>query len=187
MKDKITYPNVFFCPMGEKNTDTIDINFENEEVNQKINFFKSHPEILQEVFGNEKNYPKDYSKISFWGTTPSMENIWKEMNENDLVFFSKNNQGFVYMAKIHKRIVNEDIKKEFWEIDDVKWHNVFFLKDVRKIQISTKEMNKFANYKEGYIYRGLSKLSRYWSVEFWESFSIYYYFNQSLFKKLEDE
>ncbi len=187
MESEITYPNVFFCPMGTPENDSIDIYFEPKELNKKIQFFDKNEKLLEEIYGEKNSFPDDYSKISFWGTSPNMKKVWSQMEENDLIFFSKNNEGFVYMAKIQRTLINEDIKKIFWEQDDIKWHYIIFLKDVRRINIPTKEMNKFANYGEKYIYRGLSKLARYWSIEFWESFSMYYYFNQNLFKRLEEE
>ncbi|MGY3704254.1 hypothetical protein BW731_00560 [Vagococcus martis] len=185
-----TYPSVFFCPMGDNEmiTDTVNIKYSNETFEKAKDYFKDNEEKLI-----NKYKVSSVSEVSFWGTTEGMRSVWSEMKTDDLIFFTKNGMGFVYMAKISNKFEREEaelLNKNFWNNNsnhkDLSWGLVFTLKDVRQIKISTNEMSLINGYGKRYIYRGLFKLDEKRLINFWESFPIYYFLNPEKFDKLED-
>ena len=189
MSEEKNYQNVFFFPMGEKiekNTIDIDVDGKREE------FFldKENKKILENNLEVDEFAELDYSNISFWGTSENSKALWDKMKSDDLIFFSKSNGEFIYMAKIWFKVGKEEggqiISEEFWNNSESDWCFVYFLKDMRKISITKKMMNRLIGYEEQHFFQGLFKISDERVHEFWEQFPIYYFLHQSEFKGLGD-
>lgn len=196
IKEKYPYPDVFFCPMGndERITDTVDISYKPEVYMMAKKYFSEKDNEFTNFFKKNDKNKVLLDKVSFWGTTVAMKNVWENMKTDDLIFFSKNNQGFVYMARIqgiYKGELSQEINKQFWSNNSSEkkliWEYIFILKDVRRINISSADLNIFPGYSKNFIHRGLMKMNRYWGLEFWESFPIYFMRNPKKFKELGDE
>lgn len=195
-KTSYPYPDVFFCPMGndESITDTVDIRYKPEALIKAEEYFYSEENAFINLFQKNSEGKIMLEEISFWGTTLAMRSDWEKMKPEDLVFFSKNNKGFVYMGKIldtYEGEISREINKKFWSNNSIErnmtWDLIFILKDVRRISLTLVEMNIFPDYSERFIHRGLMRMNRQWGINFWESFPIYYMMNPNKFKRLDVE
>lgn len=185
MNEVNKYPNIFFCPTGKDvDTSTIDLDLDGE----KETFFEENKNIFESLESPVQDI--DYGNLSFWGTSESSGNLWKSMKNDDLIFFSGYDGEIIYMAKIWFKVNKRHgglISKRFWDGDSQKWCLVYFLKDVRRVSISKKEINRLAGYKEANFFRGLLKMKDDRVFEFFEKFALYYLYHQVEFKRLEEE
>lgn len=181
------YPNIFFCPIG-KDVDKSTI--ELELAGEKEDFLKRNRESFRSIDSLFKDAEYEYNKLSFWGTSENSKRLWDLMESEDLIFFSRHDGEIIYMAKIWKKVskkAGQSISEKFWKDDGQKWCLVYFLKDVRRVSISKKKMNRLAGYREGNYFRGLFKMKDELVFDFFEKFSLYYFYHQSEFKRLEEE
>lgn len=99
---------------------------------------------LQELFSD--------GKIRIWGTAESNKSTWDSINPGDYVLFYKRGR-YVYCAEIVLKMDNEKLAKTIWgEYENGEtWSLVFFVKNIRPIQISREKFNMIAGYDADFI------------------------------------
>ena len=112
---------------------------------------------------------------SIWGVTPSEINIkkWDRITKGDVTLFSKS--GGIYASgvttyKIHNRnlalkLWNKNAKGDTWEY-------IYFIDEVKKLNISYSSFNKVIGYKENFIIQGFNVLDEIKSKLLFDAFGL---------------
>lgn len=143
-------PRIFVAPRsGEQSTKNFEKTIEGD-------YKKSE---LQHLFTIEdKNELKNVETLMIWGNKPSLKSRWEKMRKDDWVLFYQH--GIItYAGRLLYKTHNKKIADELWgsqRTNDgklISWEYVFFIKDLRRVQIPYKIMAKFAEYR-GSIVQG---------------------------------
>lgn len=108
---------------------------------------------LEDIFPNKK--------VRIWGTRSTLRNIWESLDEGDyVVFYSANYYAFA--AEAVYKTVNEKLARKVW--GEYKtgetWNYVFFVKNVRELNMDRKEFNKKIGYPEKFVPRGFMRVAK---------------------------
>jgi hypothetical protein len=105
--------------------------------------------------------PTEYNELSkifpennclIWGIKDGKKNRnlskYKKMKREDIVFFFKNQKIFSY-GKIKYLIINRSLATSLWnvDVDGKTWPNIYFLKEVNKVNISQLDFNSQIGWK----------------------------------------
>ena len=149
--------------------DAVAVKNYNETIlkNIKLNHIKNY--LSDEEFKILKNIYHD-DNIKIWGVVNGKNNCnykkWEKINPGDIVFFAKNNKLFS-MLTVTTKFKNKKLAKSLWkESDDGKlFENIYFLDELKNIDISYYEMNKIIGYSDGYKVQGFSVLDEDKSIK----------------------
>lgn len=131
--------NIFLAPRANE---TSYANFESTIVEgREYSFFE--PFLTNE----EKLILSKYSKISVWGTKESLLSRWEKMNSGDFVLFYAKG-AFYYSARVITKIYNEELAIKLWPNgeDGNNWPCLFFIEDLKQIDIPIKTVQELADY-----------------------------------------
>ncbi len=100
----------------------------------------------------DKNSLKGQEILMIWGNKPSLKSRWEKMKKGDWVLFYQN--GFItYVGKLLHKTHNKKLADELWGFQNnkkgtsVSWEYVFFLTDLKPVNIPYKVMADLAEYK----------------------------------------
>lgn len=92
-----------------------------------------------------------------WAVRASKEGIFRKMKKGDEVLFGITGSGrFDFIGTITSTLLSERFAAEFWQDSDLMdWPCVFFMKDVREIDLPKARVRKLLGYDETDRFQGL--------------------------------
>ena len=108
----------------------------------------------------ERIYPD--GKIRMWGTRPKLRKVWESIKEGDLaIFYSKGR--YICAADIVYKTINPELARKVWgNYDDESketWECIFFVKNIRELNIDRKEFNKRVGYDLNFSPQGFMRVA----------------------------
>jgi hypothetical protein len=102
-------------------------------------------------------------RVAVWGVTPGEESgnktKWDRMNPGDVALFSR--EGRIFSAgTVAKKIHDRKLSRHLWGEDEAgeTWEYMYFLKEMRSMDIPYKKFNAAAGYKENNVIQGFNVL-----------------------------
>lgn len=119
-----------------------------------------HPEIPEEHLEPLKSiYPS--GKAAVWGLTPGKNNSksFERLEAGDVAAFTGNGRVFA-VGTITYKLQSQELARALWgETEDGKtWEHVYFLDDVREVDVPYSALNNAVGYKENFVPQGFSIL-----------------------------
>ena len=139
---------VFLVPVG------------NPEAIEHMQRTLTNPVEKREIEGAGVKLPDDLydnDRIRVWGLLPGKDNanrkIYDKMKERDIaIFVSKN---MVYITEIVAKVESENLAERLWgKMDGQTWSLIFFVKLIKHLDMSKRELLKMLNYSEKDQLRG---------------------------------
>jgi hypothetical protein len=131
--------NIFLAP---RSNETSHENFESTiKGGRKYSFIEPY---LNET---EKKILSSYENISIWGNKESLRNRWEKMQPGDYVLFYARGI-FYYSAKVVLTKHSSELGKKLWPLDEdgEPWPCLFFVDNLREVNISIKTVQELAEY-----------------------------------------
>jgi len=99
-------------------------------------------------------------KVRMWGTRPALKRVWDSMKKGDYVIFYSNNY-YICAAEAVFKTDNEKLAEKVWGKYKTgeTWNYIFFVKNVRQLNMHRKDFNKKATYKENFVPQGLMRVA----------------------------
>lgn len=108
-----------------------------------------------------EKFPQEH--VAAWGVTPGEgsrnQRKWERMNPGDVALFSR--AGRIFSAgMVAKKIHNAKLSRHLWgeDEDGETWEYIYFLRDIRQVNIPYKKINAAAGYKEGNVIQAFNVL-----------------------------
>tara|TARA_Y100000814_G_scaffold73656_1_gene45548 strand:+ start:163 stop:1122 length:960 start_codon:yes stop_codon:yes gene_type:complete len=128
---------------------------------------------------NDLNLLKDISSNGayVWGVTSGKnmvnKNKWAKIERGDTALFSGNGIIFASGVVTHK-IHNVDLGLDLWgkDTDENTWEYIFFLDEIKELNIAYLHFNRAIGYKDDNIIQGFSVLDEEKSSKLFEEFSL---------------
>ena len=109
--------------------------------------FTDIEEYLEE---GDKTVLRDRDPLRIWGNVPSKRKGWENMEDGDIVLFYQRGK-FTHAGEVYHRVDNEEVSKKLWS--DYKegnaWRYIYFLQEVKEIDVQLNSINKYAGYVAG--------------------------------------
>lgn len=149
---KIDMKQIFLAPRSDE---TAHDNFQSTiesgvDKNRVIPFLNSE----------EINMLGDTNILFIWGAQPRVENKWNKMKRGDFILFYQH-YNFTIAAEVLLTKYNEDLALELWPASKDTgnpWACLYFVTNLRVIDLPIKKFNKIANYQMKYL-RGFQRVS----------------------------
>lgn len=121
-------------------------------------FDKLDPVVQETLIAQDLN---DY--VHMWGAVPGSQNIkrWSKLRTDDgMLVYTK--EGFTYYAKVLCTTHNKEVAEQIWgkDNDGRTWEYIYFLKDLRKINIPKEVFSAFFGYKINFTPQGFSNIDK---------------------------
>jgi len=103
-------------------------------------------------------------RVAAWGVTPGKKSVgankWSRMKIGDLALFARAGKIFSAGTVVYK-IHNPNLAKELWGEDKEgdTWEYMYFLRDIRPLDIAYDDFNQAAGYAPKNVIRGFSVLT----------------------------
>lgn len=139
---------------------------------EDTNLYTLEKKIEDILSGNKKKYhidevpDKELLNCYIWGVPSGNKNtdFVKSMEDGDIVFFGLKNE-IIYLGEVYKNYNCLDLKKDdrkkismdFWGTE--KYMELYFLKNVIRIECSMSRFNAFIGYNETAKFRGISRVA----------------------------
>ena len=111
----------------------------------------------EEVLKLKEIYPD--RKVRLWGARPGLKNVWDSLEVGDHILFYNQN-SYICVADAAFKTANTALAKKIW--GEYKtgetWENIFFVKNVKELNLPRKTFNKIAGYSEDFIPQGFMKV-----------------------------
>jgi hypothetical protein len=148
-----------------------------------------HAEALQAI------YPS--GECAIWGLTPGEKKVnvtkWNRIKEGDVTIFSANKKLFA-SAVVTYKVRSYDLARHLWGLvgADQTWEYIYFLDEVRLIDIPYATFNPVVDYVPHNIIMGFTILNEDKSQKFFEAFGLWSEtyvepITQSAYEALQDE
>jgi hypothetical protein len=115
-----------------------------------------------EIAEFRKSFPG--GSAAAWGVTPGEQSVsakkWQRIDPGDVAFFA--NDGRVFsVGTIVLKIHNPQLARELWKEDEYgnTWEYMYFLQDIRGVDIPYAKLNEAVGYKENYVIQGFNVLT----------------------------
>lgn len=140
--------NIFFQPAGSINA----LKHFNKTIANPINFNDIKNLLNQnDQTKLENQFPS--GKLFIWGVVPGQSNIdfWNKTNQGDVTLFVRNKNIFTSSVVTHKT-QNKRLAEKFWGYDKEgnTWEYIYFLDEIKKLNIEMKIFNEIVGYKLDY-------------------------------------
>jgi len=97
-----------------------------------------------------------------WGSTPGKSNIarWNNLKPNDFILGYSRGK-FYYIGQVFGKTHNRQLGTEVWgeRKDGETWEYVYFIKNLKEIEIDKVDFSKFFGYKENFTPQGFSNIN----------------------------
>jgi predicted HNH restriction endonuclease len=131
-----------------------------ETIEQPCNIEK----FISMLDSNTVNILKQNNKdkyVHMWGATPgkSNEERWIKLKSGDKILaYSKG--VFLYYGTIFAKTQNKTVAELVWGINKKgeTWEYIYFIKDLRKVEIPVEKFNAFFGYKMNFVPQGFSNI-----------------------------
>lgn len=116
--------------------------------------------IEQFLDEEDKKILKDYDQLYIWGNKRGTKSQWEIMSSGDYVFFYQNKK-LTWVGEYLYKTHNLELADFLWERSNNKsYEYVFFLINLRKVNIDLDYIIKISNYKPNYVVQGFLKLKQ---------------------------
>ncbi len=166
----ISLPRIFIAPRsGEQSSKKFAKTIEGGyNKNDLINFLNQE----------DKEKLKNENSLMIWGNKPKLKTQWSKMQEDDwVIFYQHGNISFV--GKLLYKTHNKELSDNLWgehrseNGEMISWEYLYFLKDLKKVNISYRIMSEYAGYKgsvvqgfQPYAEKGVKRIiEEYGSIE----------------------
>ena len=108
----------------------------------------------------EELYPD--KKVRMWGTRPGLKRVWKSINEGrDLVIFYSEGK-YICAADIVYKTRNPELARKVWGNynDKETWEYIFFVKNVKKLNIDRREFNERVGFNPNFAPQGFMRVAK---------------------------
>ena len=137
--------NVFLVPSGKE-----EGHFRSIKDGVSIAFIKSA--LKREERERPERIYKD-GRVRVWGTEPKrkMRTIWEKMRDGDILLFSPKGTGrYKYYGEVaftsHNKELAKRLQELVWEKEGQKYEHIFYVKNLREINIPKETVNQLAGY-----------------------------------------
>ncbi len=116
-------------------------------------------EILPYLTDKQKEIVKNQDVLYVWGAQKSKEDTWQKMEIGDYVLFYSH-YAYIQAGEIQMALISEDLALKLWPRDKETheaWSCLYFIKNLRNINIPIKDFNYAAGYDMEYL-RGLQRV-----------------------------
>lgn len=152
----VNKPWLFFAPRSSETSRenflaTLESGYPIEEVRPYLT-----EEELQSI-GNRQS-------LYIWGNQKAKQPSWEKMNIRDWVAFYAKGE-FVYVGKCILKKQSEELARNLWgsvpdkEDENITWEFIFFLDEIRPIQLPLKVVQQLADYEEKMIVQGFMPIN----------------------------
>ncbi len=131
--------NIFLAPRSKE---TSHENFESTIIGGRTYEF-----LEPYLNAAEKDVLSKYSKIAIWGNKESLKSRWLKMKTGDFILFYAKG-SFRYSARVVLTKLSNELGKKLWPEDDdgEPWPCLFFIDNLREINIPIKVVQELAEY-----------------------------------------
>lgn len=151
-------PNIFLQPSNTTLKNSDDAILKEISIAQYKNLINQKDyEILKKI------YPNGMAKLR--GITPGKNDInvkkWKSIEPGDVTLFYR--KGIYELSAVTTYTLrNKDLALELWGIDDKQktWECMYFLAEVKNINLPKEELNRLAGYSENNFPQGFTRISK---------------------------
>lgn len=152
-------PNIFLQPSSTNTT----LKNSDDAILKEISIDQYKDLIDQKDYEILKGiYPGDIAKLR--GITPgkndSNVNKWKSIEPGDVVLFYR--KGVYQLSAVTTHTLrNPDLALELWGIDNKQqtWEYMYFLAEVKNINLPKEELNRLVGYSENHFPRGFTRIN----------------------------
>jgi len=150
---------VILQPAGSKAShqdhyrDTIENPIDIHEVRELLS--ETDYEIVQEY------YPDGIAAI--WGVKPGHNDLnvrkWDKIQQGDIALFARFGK-IISSGIITHKLINKELSEHLWNVDDDEgtWEYIYFLDEIKKLDIPYSVFNPIAGYKPNNVIQGFSVL-----------------------------
>lgn len=105
----------------------------------------------------EEIYPD--RKIRMWGTVPANKGRWQPLAEGDYVLFYAHN-NFICWAETAYKTINKKLAEKVWgqSKSGGTWEYVFFVKNVKELNVTRKDFGRIPGYSENFVPQGFMQV-----------------------------
>lgn len=138
-------------------------------------------------------YPSGQAYV--WGIKNGNKNrnlsSWNKVRPGDFIFFSGNKKIFS-IGVVTWKLKSKELAERLWGIDDSDaetWENIYFVDEVRKMELDYTKFNEIAGYEQTYIVQGFQVMNEQKSERVINWLQLYsdYYVNEVSKKDFEKE
>jgi hypothetical protein len=110
---------------------------------------------------HQRRFPGGTAAV--WGVTPGENSVsekkWQRMDPGDVALFAKEGRIFS-VGIVETKIHNAKLARELWKEDEDgdTWEFIYFLRDIRKVDVSYEQSNAAAGYKRNNVIQGFNVL-----------------------------
>ena len=99
-------------------------------------------------------------KVSIWGVKAGTNNIprWGKVKKGDSVIVYEN-EMYTLLGNIFYKMINENLANKIWGKQDVAYQYLFFVEEVKGINITKENFNDFFNYDLNFFPRGFGNVN----------------------------
>lgn len=126
--------------------------------------------------------------IYVWGVTNGKkgqnEKKWEKISRGDVTLFSQ--QGGIFSSAVTTMVLkNKELAKELWGIDSDgnTWENIYFLEEIKKINIPYERFNNIVGYKNNNVIQGFNVLDEDKSEKLFSEFNL---LSDTYFEEISD-
>jgi len=156
--------NIFIAPGSKEHINKSVIPFEVEKTKKLVSIQGLIPiyGIMDTLTDEERQrleeiYPD--KKIAMWGTRPGLRRVWESVKEGDIVIFYSENY-YICTAEVAFKTINKKLAQKIWGKYKTgeTWEYIFFVKNIRELNMHRRDFNKIAGYAENFIPQGFMRI-----------------------------
>ncbi len=175
IRQSVHSPNLFLAPASRDNFI--------KTIQSPVAFIDIEHLLTKEQKKELSGRTSDLKNLHCWAMSNSNRSKYKEMEESDIVLFTIKGTGkFECYGRVIYKCENSKLGDKLWEDGRLRsWHLIYFLTDIKFIEIEKTKLVTELGYKENYVVPGVTRvsslkldsiLSRFSSLDdFLESFS----------------
>jgi len=146
---------LFLIPASEENI--------NRTIERSVNISVAERFLDQSKFNELKRLLADKEEFHCWAMTESREYLFDEIESGDIAIFTVKGTGeFNFIAEIFHKTVCEDLGKYLWSyVPNKPWNLIYFLKNIKKIDINKANLVSDLGYDKDYVVPGSIVVSKH--------------------------
>ncbi|MFQ5753335.1 MAG: hypothetical protein ACE5HI_15195 [bacterium] len=151
---EIGTPNIFLAPASGENI--------NKTIMASVGLKTFQHLLTEEEIKALQTRSHDTSRLHCWAMTENRRSVFGSMSEGDVVLFSIRASGkFEYYGVVSCKLENEKLGNFLWEVvPSEPWSLIYFLEDVKHIDIDKARLVVELGYKSNYAVPGIIKVNR---------------------------
>jgi hypothetical protein len=116
-------------------------------------------DIEQFLNEDDKRALQNIDVLRIWGNVHGKAREWEDMEKGDVILFYQSGK-FTHVGTVFYKVENEELSKRLWsDYEEGKpWRYIYFLQDVREVNIPWDLIRSFSEYDNGFVPIGFTAI-----------------------------